>query len=166
MAHKVWDYILSHHDQEDYNRCFSVKVLGKRCYLCARCSGWYLSFLLFWFLFLLNIDFLIKYSLVILYFFPVPALIDWGLHKLGVWEGKNSTRFASGFLIGFTFAQLTYIFFKNPLNFHFWVVTLTFVSTVAVIWKMKPEGPKAFASRGPGRKSCKSNAKKLVSGGL
>lgn len=135
MLKEIRNYILSHHEPKDYNRCFFITLHEKRTYICSRCAGWYTSFLLFWILSFLRVEFFLNYSFIILYFFPMPAIIDWSLHRFKIYEGTNLTRIFSGFLIGLTFATLLYTFLKNPFNMDFWLVSITYSMITFFVFK-------------------------------
>ena len=138
MVKGIRKYLLSHHLPQDYDRCFLIKVGNKSYRICARCIGWYLSFLIFWLLLLFNIDFLLNYKIIILYFFPIPAIFDWSLHKLRNLKGTNILRVLSGILIGLTFAMLLYSFVTNPFDIHFWLVSIIYVTIVVIVLKHSP----------------------------
>ncbi len=131
-----WKYLLSHHLPKEYNRCFLIKFRNRKIRICSRCSGWYISFLLFWFLLLMGSDFLLNYKNIILYLFPIPAIIDWSLHRFKIHEGNNFSRIITGFLIGLTFATLLYSFIINPLDINFWIVSILYASMSILIFKI------------------------------
>jgi len=135
MTKKIRKYLLSHHLPKDYDRCFLIKIKNKNYRICARCSGWYLSFLMFWILLLFNVNFLLNYKFIILYFFPIPAILDWILHQFRIFKGTNVLRFLTGILIGLTFAMLLYTFIKNPFDIHFWFVSIIYVTLVSIVLK-------------------------------
>jgi len=131
-----WKYLLSHHLPKDYDRCLQVNFNDRKVRICSRCLGWYTSFLLFWVLLFLDLTFLLSYEMVVLYFFPAPAMIDWALHRFSLYNGSNLSRVSTGFLLGFTFAMLSYIFITNPLSVNFWVVSVLYTSIGVVIFKI------------------------------
>ena len=135
MPRKIWNYALSHHQPRDYGRCFSITVGGKERHLCSRCLGWYSSFAIFWIVLPFGVNFFLDHGLLVLYLFPMPAVVDWGLHRFGIYEGTNLTRVFTGFLLGFTFADLSYVLLKNPLDPNFWAVTITCTTIVAAIFR-------------------------------
>jgi len=131
-----WKYLLSHHLPKDYDRCLQINVNDRKVRICSRCLGWYISFFLFWVLLFLDLNFLLNYKMIILYFFPAPAMIDWSLHRFGFYSGNNLSRVSTGFLLGLTFAMMTYLFIKNPLRVHFWIVSVLYISIGVVIFKV------------------------------
>jgi uncharacterized membrane protein len=151
MPRKIWGYALSHHQPKDYDRCFSITVSGKEHRLCSRCLGWYSSFTIFWSVLPFGIDFLLDHGLLILYLFPIPAVADWSLHRFKIHEGTNLTRFGTGFLLGFTFANLLHILLKNPLDPNFWVVTIAYTTIVTAVFHYTNMSP----GRSSGRRSTK-----------
>jgi len=136
MFKEIQKYLLSHHEPKDYNRCLLIKFGGKEYYICSRCSGWYSSFILFWIFLLIGIDFILSYKIIILYLFPIPALIDWSLHRFRICNGNNLSRILTGFLIGLTFATLLYTFIKNPFDINFWIVSIIYTFIVVIIFKI------------------------------
>ena len=135
MFEEIRKCLLSHHEPKDYNRCFLIKFGDKKYYICSRCSGWYISFILFWIILLIGIDFILSYKTIILYLFPIPAIVDWSLHRFRIYDGNNFSRILTGFLIGLTFATLLYTFIKNPFDTDFWIVSIIYTVIVAIIFK-------------------------------
>ena len=135
MFEEIRKYLLSHHEPKDYNRCFLIKIGDKEYYICSRCSGWYISFILFWIILFMGIDLILNYKTIILYLFPIPAIVDWSLHRFNVCDGNNFFRILTGFLIGLTFATLLYTFIKNPFDIDFWTVSIIYITIVAIIFK-------------------------------
>lgn len=137
MASKnPWKYLLSHHLPKEYNRCIILKFHNKKIRICSRCSGWYISFLLFWVLFFSGLNFFLNYKIIILYLFPIPAIIDWSLHRFKIYQGINLLRIITGFLIGLTFALLWYSFIINPLDVNFWIVSISYTIIAMIIFKI------------------------------
>jgi len=84
----------------------------------------------------MGIDFILSYKTIILYLFPIPAIIDWGLHRFKIYDGSNLSRIFTGFLIGLTFATLLYTFIKNAFDINFWIVSIIYTVIVAIIFKI------------------------------
>jgi uncharacterized membrane protein len=83
-----------------------LNIFDKEIHPCARCFGAWIGYLVgfilsspFWLGYLHVNNFTLVF--VIAWIFAIPALIDWSTAKLGLWEGKNSIRVATGFLYGF-----------------------------------------------------------------
>ena len=135
LAKKYRKYILSHHLPKDYKRCINFKINNKIYFICSRCFGLYLGFLTF--LILLSIFQNTLYNInFVLYLFPLPAVIDWSLHRFSVYQGTNSSRVATGFLLGIAYAGLFHIFIKNPLDLNFWVVVIGYLIVGILIFKL------------------------------
>ena len=134
MSGEIRDYLLSHHKSKDYDRCFLFRFRGKKVFICSRCCGWYSSFLLFWVLLFLGVKIFLVNNLFALYFLPMPAIIDWGIHRFRIYHGTNLSRLFTGFLLGFAFANLAYIFLQNPFNINFWEVAISYLIIVAIIY--------------------------------
>lgn len=134
MLKDILSYILSHHEPKDYNRCLSLTVAGNKYNICSRCAGWYSSFLFFWILLAIDIDFLLNYNIVIIFLFPIPAIFDWSLHKFKIYKGTNASRFITGLFLGLAFATILYIFFRNPFDPLIWIVSLLYTTIIAIIF--------------------------------
>lgn len=94
-------YVLSHHVPLEYYRCIQMPWRGKKYYVCARCFGVYFGAILgiiasfFW-----KIDAMLPELL------PLPAMIDWTVHILNLWNGNNAIRIVSGVFLGFAYGVL------------------------------------------------------------
>lgn len=72
----------------------------------------------------------------------MPAIIDWSLHRLRIYEGTNILRVVTGLLIGLTFATLLYTFLETPFDINFWSVSMIYILTVSIIFNFskRPKG--------------------------
>lgn len=128
-------YLLSHHFPKDYHRCLSFSLFGKKHFICTRCLGWYIAFFLFWPLSVSGLLNLIKYNPLFLYLLPLPALADWTLHRFGIYEGTNYSRFFTGTLLGLSFGMLLNSFISNIFDPNFWIISICYTFYVAIIMK-------------------------------
>ena len=135
LTKKYKKYILSHHLPKDYRRCIKFKNNNKVYFICSRCFGLYFGFFIFLILFFVFQDILYNTNFV-LYLFPLPAIIDWSIHRFSVYQGTNSLRVATGFLLGIAYAGLFHIFIKNPLNLNFWIVVIGYLVIGILIFKL------------------------------
>ena len=104
-------FTLSHHYSHQYNRCYKIG----RLHFCARCLGLYPILLIFIFLqFYIEISPL--WESVLLFLFPMPALIDWSIAVLIQNKGLNSIRTSTGFLLGLSLGRLIYLHIIHPFN--------------------------------------------------
>jgi uncharacterized membrane protein len=126
-------YILSHHLPKDYKRCLKFRINKKAYFICSRCFGLYLGFFIFLVLFYI---FQIPSFTFILYLFPIPALVDWSMYRFNIYQGTNSSRIITGFLLGITYAGLLHTFIKNPLDFNFWFVVSIYLIIGTLIFKL------------------------------
>jgi uncharacterized membrane protein len=94
------EYLLSHHEPADYDRCYAVPFRGRRVRLCARCSGIYPG---------IAAGVAAAYvaglggSLLLLVAAISPAftLVDWARTAFTRATGSNPMRTATGALLGF-----------------------------------------------------------------
>jgi len=135
LAKKCRKYILSHHLPKDYKRCIKFEVNNKVYLICSRCLGLYLGFIIFLPLFFMFQNFLYNINFI-LYLLPLPAIIDWSIHRFGIYQGTNSSRIATGFFLGVAYAGLLFTFIKNPLDSNFWIVIISYLIIGATIFKL------------------------------
>lgn len=125
-------YILSHHLPKDYYRCIKLRARGKTYLICSRCFGLYVGF--FTFLIFIFFSEFVSYR-IILYLFPIPAFLDWSLHKFRIYKGNNVSRIMSGILLGIAYAGLFHTFIRNPFDFDFFVVIITYLIAGILVFK-------------------------------
>ncbi|MFB6284234.1 MAG: DUF2085 domain-containing protein [Halobacteria archaeon] len=93
-------YVLSHHLPDQYHKCYSIRILGKRLHICARCTGVYIGILSAAFVsFFTQLIQANPYLFVVV--FPVFALMDWSLTSFTGWRGRNLIRTVTGIFLGF-----------------------------------------------------------------
>jgi uncharacterized membrane protein len=92
-------YLLSHHEPEDYDRTYAVRVFGRRERLCARCTGVYPGILAGLLAGFLEPGPLASTALLLVV--PLPALVDWTLTRFTPRAGHNLVRTATGLLLGY-----------------------------------------------------------------
>jgi len=90
--------ILSHHCEDELYRCIHIKVFNNQIFICSRCLGYCLGFLLYLIIIALTDEIIFSEVLIIL--LPVPAFIDIILYKYCGWRGNNYIRFISGMMLG------------------------------------------------------------------
>ena len=123
------DLLVSHHPVHQLNRCYRVNVKGRSIFICARCLGLY--------------PVLVSSLVVSLSGGPgwgvspwvmallcLPALVDWGMARIGLAEGVNSLRTATGALAGLGFGLSLPGYFRNPSDPRFWWALGSLAATV------------------------------------
>lgn len=91
-------YILSHHQPEEYNKCYTIRTDGRTIRLCARCLGIYPGIVVGVFIYFFEV--FPDYQLLLVVTLPVFALADWVLTTFTDLSGWNSTRTITGLLLG------------------------------------------------------------------
>ena len=87
------DFLIAHHTKEDRPaRCFAA---GGR-YVCARCLGWMTGTALS--LFLAAAGFTLPVQMA--YALPVPAFVDWGGRRMGIFRSGKGVALATGMIMG------------------------------------------------------------------
>lgn len=95
-------YLLSHHEPDQYDRCYAVPFRGRRVRLCARCAGIYPGIVAG----ALAVAFgglAGPLALLVVASFPAFALADWARTAFGRSDGSNPVRTVTGLLLGFAY---------------------------------------------------------------
>ena len=94
-------YLLSHHEPEEYHRCYAPTVAGRRVRICARCLGVYPG---------IAAGLLVSVSgwplptgLLAVAVLPLPALVDWTATAFTARRGWNPVRTATGAALGYAY---------------------------------------------------------------
>ena len=97
-----WFYYLSHHSCNQLDHCLRIQVPRRKPYfVCARCAGSYLGFLI-GFLGILIWNMIPYLALeFIMLTFAMPVIVDWGSQYLSNRTSTNRLRLITGFLYGF-----------------------------------------------------------------
>ena len=85
--------LLTHHSEEDLDRCFRFRCRHTVAHLCARCSGVVIGGI-GW----MCLNRGLPYKLIPV--FAVIAVLDWVLDALLGWKANNAVRFLSGCILG------------------------------------------------------------------
>lgn len=122
--------LIAHHEAANFHKTILFRVFNTNIRLCTRCTGIYLGIIatILLLLFAINIPHILQ--LIIIFAFPIPAMIDWGLDKYNLWKGSSTTRFVSGFMLGICYIFLWARFIKNPLDIMVWLSAVVY-STIA-----------------------------------
>lgn len=119
--------LLAHHEPDKFYKTVEVRFFNKKIRLCARCTGIYFGIISTIIYLLLLLPISQSLSRVIIYFFPIPAMLDWGLEKYNLWKGNNATRIVSGFLLGICYVFLWTKFIQNPFDIKVWLIAIVYV---------------------------------------
>ena len=97
-------YLLSHHEPEEWDRCYAVGIPGRErpLRLCARCSGIYPGIALGVALVSTGALPVVPWLVAVL---PAFALLDWARSQFTARRGSNAARTASGFGLGFAYGM-------------------------------------------------------------
>lgn len=124
-------YILSHHQKDEYYKCYLFKIKNKQIAFCSRCLGIYLGILLGIALLTFQIpDKKLYYFLIA--FFPIFALIDWSISAFTKFKSNNLIRTSSGVFLGLAYTFGFFLFFTTFPNYYvigigFFYIILTFL---------------------------------------
>jgi len=106
----AWEYLLSHHLPDRFNRTIAIRGRYRTIHVCARCTGqllgliaWLAAFAGFAVMRLSIFDGRVQ---LLFAFFPLPAALDWFTQAVGGRESRNSLRIVSGVLLGAAFTDL------------------------------------------------------------
>jgi len=128
--------LLAHHPPEEYYRCLSLHLGGRRLWLCARCCGLYPTLVV-----LLTAQFIFQpaqgwWDWPWLYLPVVPFLVDWYGYRVSARRGSNFYRVLSGMFLALALSRALYLHIKAPFNekFAWWCVALVaFVLMVEIV---------------------------------
>lgn len=125
-------YILSHHEQSNWDRCHNVPIFSRNVHICARCSGIYPGIIAGIITFSLYSE--IFPALIMAFILPLPALIDWSLTSFTKRSGNNAIRSMSGALLGYGYGfSLVELFVIN--NFRIlWLGFLYILIVGSLLW--------------------------------
>ena len=125
--------LIAHHEPAQFHKTLRFRIFNTYIRLCTRCTGIYLGIITTILSFLLAINIPHILQLIIIFAFPIPAIIDWGLDKHNLWKGSNTTRFVSGFMLGICYIFLWARFIKNPLDIMVWSIAVVYSAIAGVI---------------------------------
>ena len=125
--------LIAHHEPAQFHKTLRFRIFNTYIRLCTRCTGIYLGIITTILLFLLAVNIPHILQLLIIFAFPIPAIIDWGLDKYNLWKGSNTTRFVSGFMLGICYIFLWARFIQNPLDIMVWSIAVIYSAIAGVI---------------------------------
>ena len=112
----AWGFLLAHHWSDQLDRCYQAFIAKRPVWFCSRCTGLYP--VLFLVLALQLLVFIPRgfWDLLWLFAFPVPALLDWALGRLGIRPGTNLGRTFWGMFLGASLGRMIYLNMIDPAN--------------------------------------------------
>lgn len=119
--------LIAHHEPEQFYKTIKISLFNKNIRLCTRCTGIYsgiIATILYLFYSVSTPEILMS---GIIYAFPIPAMLDWGLGKYGIYKGNNVTRFVSGFMLGICYVFLWTKFIQNQFDIEIWLTAIFYV---------------------------------------
>lgn len=126
--------VLAHHPWSQRERCVGIPVgKDRRVSVCARCLGLYPT--LFAVLTLqLAVELpprgILDWAIVMMG--VVPLMLDWGLSRLQIWKGTNTSRAVTGVIGGIAMARSFYLYFRDPRHEIFWTqVAMVAITVIA-----------------------------------
>jgi uncharacterized membrane protein len=134
--------LLAHHPPEEYYRCLSLRLGGRRLWLCARCCGLYPTLLV-----LLVVQFVFGpapggWDWPWLYLPVAPFLVDWYGYRVAGRRGSNFFRVASGMLLALSLSRALYLHIIAPFNekFAWWCVAMAAFVVVVEMLRLAATG--------------------------
>jgi len=119
--------LIAHHEPDQFYKTIKVSFFSKNIRLCTRCTGIYFGIIITVLYLLFSSANLEIFLVGIMYAFPIPAILDWGLEKYSAWKGNNATRFFSGFMLGICYVFLWTKFIQNPFDIELWSIAIFYV---------------------------------------
>jgi uncharacterized membrane protein len=99
--------LTAHHPPCQLNRTFRIGISGKTLYLCTRCLGQWIGFVLSigWGLCTIPAERNFVQNILVFGLLPLPVAIDWSTQTLGYRESNNPLRMLTGLLYGASLGQ-------------------------------------------------------------
>jgi len=128
---KTSNYILSHHEPNEYYKCYNLNIKNKNIYFCSRCVGIYIGIIVG--LILNNINLINKenYYLIII-LFPIFALIDWSIDAFTEYDNNKFLSSISGIFLGIAYILGVLLFIETFPNY-FLILLGTIYSLLTLI---------------------------------
>ncbi len=109
---KTAPYILSHHSEENLDRCYNLNLLGKEFHLCSRCTGIYAGIITAF----ISFTFLNSIQPSTVFLLALPTALEKYMTDIRKYSSRNYLRIFNGVLLGFAYVWGVKIFVENPLN--------------------------------------------------
>lgn len=131
---KWWMILLAHHYREDFDHCYTLRTKKRDYYLCARCLGLYPAvFITMSFVFSGVFRLSPGRSYDLLTLGCGIGVLEWGIVRLGFWEGNNFLRTFTGVIMGIGMGIGLPPYFRRPFSPDFWTVVGVLGGTVGLI---------------------------------
>ena len=119
-------YIFSHHQPEEYYKCYSLKMKNNKIYFCSRCLGIYFGIFLGILSHHLEIfnEFIIYVAIAI---FPFFTIVDWTISAFNIHKSHNFLRTFFGILLGIAYSYGMILFFTKFPNYYVIVIGLFYI---------------------------------------
>ncbi len=105
-------YLLSHHEPEDFYRCYSFSFLDKNINLCARCTGIYPGIAAG----ITQLAISNAFSLYIVALLGIPTLLEKYFTDVKSYRGSNILRSITGFMLGLGYVNGIKLLLENPFK--------------------------------------------------
>jgi len=127
--------LIAHHEPDQFYKTIKFSIFNKNIRFCTRCIGIYFGIIIsvLYLFFSLTTPEIFVFG--IMFAFPIPAMLDWGLEKYSIWKGNNATRFVSGFMLGICYVFLWTKFIQNPFDIEVWSIAIVYVIIAYFILK-------------------------------
>lgn len=119
--------LIAHHEPDQFYKTIKFSLFNKNIRFCTRCTGIYFGIILTVLYLFFSLTTPEIFAFGIMYAFPIPAMLDWGLEKYSIWKGNNATRFVSGFMLGICYVFLWTKFMQNPFDIEVWSIAIVYV---------------------------------------
>ncbi|WP_394697794.1 DUF2085 domain-containing protein [uncultured Methanomethylovorans sp.] len=129
-------YILSHHQPNEYYKCYSLSVLNQKIYICSRCFGIYVGILTGIIIFNPVIQNL-RYYYLLIAVLPIFTLIDWSISAFKIYRSHNIVRTGSGVLLGISYSSGLIILFKSFPNYY--IIGIGLVYTLIALFLLQKQ---------------------------
>ena len=127
--------LLSHHSAKSLSHTIRIGLMGKTVYLCARCTGAAVGFLI-GALYVNRLMVSVVSWPFLLALFPIPAAADWLFQVHGLRESTNWRRVVTGVALGQTYLSgLVALFTRQfPVLIDLGVVWLVYLAVFFIIF--------------------------------
>ncbi len=105
-------YLLSHHSEENLDRCYKVTPIGREFYLCSRCTGIYTGLLLAF----ASFTALSSFSVSTVFLLAFPTILEKYMTDIQGYNSRNLLRTFNGILLGFGYVWGIKLFAQNPFD--------------------------------------------------
>ncbi len=119
--------LIAHHEPNQFYKTIKFSIFNKNIRFCTRCTGIYSGIIISVLYLFFSLTTPEIFAFGIMFAFPIPAMLDWGLEKYSIWKGNNATRFVSGFMLGICYVFLWTKFMQNPFDIEVWSIAIVYV---------------------------------------